>query len=509
MRALGSLTIAALTTFCLPAWALNNAVFVSQNVPAQALPGAQINVDVTMQNTGDTTWTIAGGYFLGSQTPMDNTVWGTNRMTLDQSASIAPGANATFHAVLTAPSQPGDYGFQWQVLQDAIEWFGAMTPNLTIHVAPPPPMSCDGTEKICLSLTDLAAVQATGATVGGDVNSDGFQPVDQGGLDWHFGPDVGLCAGRMEVDVKGLLPQTDSSQPEQVSVFELCGEGAEGIQVLGLQRMMLNYHGNNIFRYYETTDFNAFGWQLGVWTDGFEATGWTSDQTHHFTASWAAGDQASLALNIDGTDWAANGTTQFGPQNKIFTLGARCTHYPTQHAVARFKNFKLWVQGCAAVPDAGPGDASIDSPVDAPVVPDAGQGGSAGSGGAQAGGSGGSYVDAGKGGAGATAHGVDPTMGADDSGCGCRAGGRSAGRRAAPVAVLGWVLLLLLRRRRPSCSLPSIGRSIRTTKRFVRFAGSTFAGTLDSPVPGSGGRKRCKRLRPGANPSPRTTRAWR
>ncbi len=112
-------------------------------------------------------------------------------------------------------------------------------------------LSCDGTEELCLTLTDLAAIQANGATIAGDVSSDGFVPSDQGGLDWHFVPSDGLCSGRMEVDVQGLLPQMSSSDPEQISVFETCGKGAEGIQVVGLQRMMLNYHGN----YYATTDF--------------------------------------------------------------------------------------------------------------------------------------------------------------------------------------------------------------------------------------------------------------
>jgi hypothetical protein len=343
----------------LAAGAANGSVFVSQNVPANVTAGASFVAEVTFQNSGTTVWTPAAGYYLGSQNPMDNTTWGTNRFSMAAPDSVAAGATYTFTATLTAPAAVGDFNFQWQVLQDAVEWFGASTPNVVIHVAAAPAMTCDGTEKLCLTLTDQAQIVAAGGTVGGDVNAEGFLPADQGGLDWHFGPGVDLSAGRLVVDVKGLLPQTDPGQPEQVSVFEVCGEGPDTNQVVGLQRMMLGYHGNNIFRYYATTDFASLGWQLGVWTDGFEATGWTASQTHHFDISWTSGSggAASIALTIDGVSWNNTGTLPFFAPNKLFTLGARCPHYPMQQAVARFSNFKLWVLGKCGNGTVDPGEA--------------------------------------------------------------------------------------------------------------------------------------------------------
>ncbi|MBI5534382.1 MAG: hypothetical protein HY898_16785 [Deltaproteobacteria bacterium] len=440
---------AAITTWtcALPTLAANNAAFVSQNVPATVQAGAQFAADITLQNTGDTTWTQASGYYLGSQNPQDNMTWGTNRFAMNPADSIAPGASYAFHATLTAPSQPGDYAFQWQVLQDGVEWFGQMTPNLTIQVTAQPALTCDGTEKLCLTLKDLAAIQATGATVAGDVNSEGFLPADQGGLDWHFLPADKVCSGKLEVDVKGLLPQTAPGQPEQVSVFETCGEESEGNQVIGLQRMMMGYHGDNIFRYYATTDFNQYGWQLGIWTDGFEATGWTAEQTHHFVASWTSGGSgnASLALTIDGQSWNVGGTLPFNPQKQIFTLGNRCTHYPTQQAVARLSNFRLWAYGgCTSVvvQDAG-GDTGTDASV--PLDANPSEGGMAGSGGggwagaAGATGAGGTGIDGGvggKGGAGASAHGIDPSSGSTESGCGCRTRSQNG-----PLVHAGWLLM--------------------------------------------------------------------
>ena len=222
-------------------------------------------------------------------------------------------------------------------------------------------VACDGTEKVCLDLTDLGAIQASGGTnVGGDVNADGFMPTDQGGLDWHYGPEVDLSAGKMVVDLKGFLPMTVAGQPEQVSVFEACGEGPDTGQVLGLQRMMLGYHGDNIFREYATTDFATYGWQIGIWTDGFEATGWTADQTHHFEATW---DATSLSLTIDGSPWHAGGTFPFNAPHKLFTLSNRCTHYPTQQAAARFTNFRLWALGNGIPPGPDAGTPGTDDAV--------------------------------------------------------------------------------------------------------------------------------------------------
>ena len=456
-KSLGLTVAMAAWTFSATSLAANGATFLSQNVPASVQAGEQFVVDVTMQNAGDTAWTQGGGYFLGSQKPQDNTTWGTNRIAMDPADYVAPAASYVFHATLTAPGQAGDYDFQWQVLQDAVEWFGQATPNLVIHVAAAPPMTCDGTEKICLTLKDAAEIQATGATIAGDVSGDGFMPADQGGLDWHFAPADGLCSGRMEVDVKGLLPQATSGEPEQVSVFETCGEGAEANQVIGLQRMMLGYHGNNIFRYYATTDFNQFGWQLGIWTDGFEATGWTSEQTHHFEASWTSdgGGGASLSLAIDGQSWNASGDLPFNPQTQVLTIANRCTHYPTQQAVARFSNLRVWANGgCepVVVQDAG-SDTGADSSVfpdatapdgggvDSGWTPTGGSGGNAGGGGASTDGSTG-----GQGGQAASAPGANPET--SDSGCGCRSFPRRAplGGVGGALLALGWVLRRFFKR---------------------------------------------------------------
>jgi len=115
----------------------NAAAFVSQSVPATMTAGEAYPVSVTMLNQGTTTWTPGQAYRLGSQNPQDNTTWlTTNRVGLLPGASVSPGATTTFSFVVTAPSSPGSYNFQWQMVQEGVEWFGAKTPNVAIQVVP-------------------------------------------------------------------------------------------------------------------------------------------------------------------------------------------------------------------------------------------------------------------------------------------------------------------------------------------------------------------------------------
>lgn len=112
----------------------NNAQFVSQNVPTTVVAGDTFNVELVFKNNGTTTWMNVNpnGYFLGSQNPQDNYTWGTNRIYL--SDTVAVGEQITLSATLTAPNTAGTYNFQWQMLQDGVEWFGDFSDNLVIEV---------------------------------------------------------------------------------------------------------------------------------------------------------------------------------------------------------------------------------------------------------------------------------------------------------------------------------------------------------------------------------------
>lgn len=115
---------------------VNRATYVSQSIPTRMVAGQGYTITVTMQNSGTTTWVGgSGAYRLGSQNPGDNVTWGGSRV--DIGGSVAPGASKTFSFPVTAPSTPGTYNFQWRMVQDGVEWFGDLTPNVSIQVDAP------------------------------------------------------------------------------------------------------------------------------------------------------------------------------------------------------------------------------------------------------------------------------------------------------------------------------------------------------------------------------------
>ena len=114
----------------------NNSQFVSQNVPTNVNPGQTFTASFTYKNTGSTIWKINGNnsWWLGSENPRDNNTWGTNRAGGMINTIVRPGEIYTFTGTYTAPSQAREYYFQWQMLQNNIEWFGEKTPKTIIQV---------------------------------------------------------------------------------------------------------------------------------------------------------------------------------------------------------------------------------------------------------------------------------------------------------------------------------------------------------------------------------------
>jgi hypothetical protein len=109
----------------------DDATFDSQSAQASMLAGSSHSVSVTMNNTGTTTW-AAGTYYLGSQNPAGNNIWGLNRVNL--ASPVAPGGKGTFTFNVTAPATPGAYNFQWKMAKDPSSSFGSMSTNLSISV---------------------------------------------------------------------------------------------------------------------------------------------------------------------------------------------------------------------------------------------------------------------------------------------------------------------------------------------------------------------------------------
>jgi hypothetical protein len=115
----------------------NSSQFISQIVPTTMTVGQTTTVSVTMKNNGTTTWTRSGGYKLGSQNPQDNYTWNLNRVWLPAGVAVAPGQQRTFTFNITAPTTAGTYNFQWRMVQDGVQWFGAYSTNVAIVVGNP------------------------------------------------------------------------------------------------------------------------------------------------------------------------------------------------------------------------------------------------------------------------------------------------------------------------------------------------------------------------------------
>lgn len=118
----------------------NQAQFISQTVPGIMYATETYTVSITMKNVGNTVWSAGSVYKLGSQNPQDNTTWGMNRVTLPH--TVYPGQQVTFTFEVMAPLKTGNTNFQWKMVQEWVEWFGAATQNVVVAVKPHPCPDC-------------------------------------------------------------------------------------------------------------------------------------------------------------------------------------------------------------------------------------------------------------------------------------------------------------------------------------------------------------------------------
>lgn len=110
------------------------AEYVSQNVPPTATLGGPVTFTFTMRNVGTETWT-ANLFRLSTVNPIDNVTFGTTRALLPAGTTVAPGATGVFTLQGTAPTSPGNFTFQGQMVKEGVVRFGQSTPIATVTVA--------------------------------------------------------------------------------------------------------------------------------------------------------------------------------------------------------------------------------------------------------------------------------------------------------------------------------------------------------------------------------------
>ncbi|MDP3795180.1 MAG: NBR1-Ig-like domain-containing protein [bacterium] len=88
-------------------------------------PGQVFNATVAMKNEGTNAWFANSPYPYQLAYISDTAVWGRTRVALPLK-EVAPGASATFDFTVTAPRTEGTYPFEWQMIQEGAEHFGAV-----------------------------------------------------------------------------------------------------------------------------------------------------------------------------------------------------------------------------------------------------------------------------------------------------------------------------------------------------------------------------------------------
>ena len=148
------------------------ASFNSQSVPSSMVAGSTANVSITMSNTGGMTWTGLDSYKLGF---VGTGSWGATRAPLAANEQVSPGGtNKTFAFTVTAPSSPGTYTFQWQMLQEGVAWFGPATPAVTVTVVPAGPTNVSVTPSSGGGSSQIFRATIRDAAGAADVQAVGF-----------------------------------------------------------------------------------------------------------------------------------------------------------------------------------------------------------------------------------------------------------------------------------------------------------------------------------------------
>ncbi len=116
----------------------NDAAFVGQSAPTTMKAGESYPMSVIVRNAGTQTWTYEDLYRLGAMPGRKGKrVQGLERVEFPVGTCVPPGAEVTIRFWVTAPFRPGKYTFQWQMVQENVQWFGAPTPPLRVLVTAP------------------------------------------------------------------------------------------------------------------------------------------------------------------------------------------------------------------------------------------------------------------------------------------------------------------------------------------------------------------------------------
>lgn len=105
-----------------------DSVNTSNTIPLSMTPGSNINVTVTMKNTGTTPWSAANNISLGLADDSNNEagLFSDNhtQYLIPPNVVTLPGYNCTWQFTIIAPVYPNNYTLMYRMLANNSTWFG-------------------------------------------------------------------------------------------------------------------------------------------------------------------------------------------------------------------------------------------------------------------------------------------------------------------------------------------------------------------------------------------------
>jgi hypothetical protein len=264
----------------------NYAQFISSTIPSTMRIGQTVGVQVTFKNTGYASWTAAGNYRLGGVG--DSDPFAPARQDLAPGDVIAPGQSKTFTFNMTAPTTPGTYLTDWQMLVEGLAWFGDV---------------CSRNVDVVSSLVYSDTFTSSSATLNGRI-------IEAGGVAWA-GANLQATAGKAKPTggtnrVLANIP-INSAGAASISVKADMRDNVSGWMFLGLPGASLgNMDQTNRSLFLEVArngDHNIRSVTGGVITThyaGGTIPGWVINSTHAFELIYHVAAK-TVDIKMDGS----------------------------------------------------------------------------------------------------------------------------------------------------------------------------------------------------------------
>ncbi len=268
----------------------DDAEIVSIDLPSALSCGSTYWASIEMRNIGQATWTRANGYKLGTVDDQDPLYGPDTRVWLDESDAVAPGQTHTFEFELAAPGSGAIYTTDWQMVHEAVTWFGETTSE-NIDV------SCSAASW-CDPLTNSSASNgfADKTVQGGSFSPAGWQATSgQDQLLLQLATPLG-GSGSLSVDVTNFDPLSQfTGTKHQIINMYTSDDGSQGV-----------FQTDEAWWNIRTGSNYGAGFKILAAPNGgnsreearlIENATWDPNQTYTFTVSW---DAQHLAVYLDG-----------------------------------------------------------------------------------------------------------------------------------------------------------------------------------------------------------------